>query len=112
MAEVVYIEINGNNIIVGVHSEDIANALLPQNHNVIEAEVEEPEGLVGLDASFITETLDKRPDPVDSTLAELQRGQLRRLSIELDLMVRLGEDTTAKQAEFDALKNTYQNPPP
>lgn len=40
---------------------------------------------------------------------ELEKRQaLRQLSIELDLMTRLGEDTTAKLAEFNTLKIAYQ----
>lgn len=36
------------------------------------------------------------------------RSSLRRLSIELDLQTRLGEDTTATQAEFNTLMAEYQ----
>ncbi len=36
------------------------------------------------------------------------RNRLEKLSIELDLMQRLAEDTTDKQAEFDALKLQYE----
>lgn len=43
---------------------------------------------------------------------ELQRREIRlqllELSNELDLQVRMSESTTATQAEFDALKTTYE----
>ena len=35
------------------------------------------------------------------------RSRLKLMSIELDLMTRLGESTTDLQADFDALKVTY-----
>jgi len=37
-----------------------------------------------------------------------KRDELRRLSIELDLMARLGEVTEEAQIEFDELKRIYQ----
>jgi len=37
-----------------------------------------------------------------------KRDELRRLSIELDLMARLGEATEEAQIEFDELKRIYQ----
>lgn len=43
----------------------------------------------------------------DTIEAKAYRLRLRQLSIELDLMTRLGETTTALQTEFDTLKATY-----
>ena len=107
MAEVVFIEHNVSNIIVGVHYQEINENTLPSNHAIIEAEVEEPEGLVGLNISLITEGLDKRPS-TELSQQDILRSELKTLSIELDLMERLSEDTTAKQAEFDTKKAQYE----
>ena len=111
MAEIVFLEVNTNtNIIVGVHSEDIPPDNLPNGYSTVQKEVEDPIGLVGQDLAIADLEIDKRVTLADLTLAEIQRIELRRLSIELDLQVRMGENTAATQAEFDALKNLYQNP--
>jgi hypothetical protein len=111
MGKIVFVEIDDNNIIVGVHSDAIPSASLPSGYTLVEKEdLEEPSGLVGQNASVIDETIDKRTTLDPLTDKERQRIELRRLSIELDLMVRLGEDTAVIQSEFDALKLIYETP--
>lgn len=108
MAEIVFVEINDNNIIVGVHSDDIPSALLPAGYSTVKKTVEDPAGLVGQNVSVIDETLDKRVAYGELAQADAMRLQLKQLSIELDLQERLTEDTTATQAEFDTLKALYE----
>lgn len=108
MAEVVFVEINDNNIIVGVHSDDIPSAFLPTGYSTVQKTVEDPAGLVGQNVSVIDETLDKRVAYGELPEADAMRLKLKQFSIELDLKERLNEDTTATQADFDALKALYE----
>lgn len=108
MAEIKWLELNASNIIVGVHSHEIPAGLLPEGYSCVQETVEQPSSLLGLNISEIDTIPKDRPLLFDLTLAEKYRNQLRVLSIELDLMARLDEDTTAKQAEFDALKTLYE----
>lgn len=109
MAKIKYAEVNDSNIIVGVHNYEIPAGSLPTGYTIVDIEgVEDPSGLVGQNVSVIPETLDKRVVLNQLTDAEELRLQLKQLSIELDLQARLAEDTTATQAEFDALKLAYE----
>lgn len=110
MAKVVFIEIDNNNIVVGVHNRAIEAVRLPSGYTQLEREVEDPSGLVGQNANKIDESISKRVNLDPLTDKERQRIELRRLSIELDLMVRLGEDTTVVQSDFDDLKVLYETP--
>ena len=49
----------------------------------------------------------KYNDLIRSNSKEDLRLQLKDLSIEIDLQERMGEDTTATQADFDAKKTQY-----
>lgn len=111
MAEIVYVQINGTNIIVGVHSEALNESLLPDGHTVVQKTVDDPQGLVGLPDSLIDETIDKRPDNDAITPKALLRQELKQLSNEIDLMERLEEQTTDIQADFDAKKAIYETLP-
>lgn len=110
MAKIKYAEVNNSNIIVGVHSDDIPAGLLPTGYSTVALpeDTVDPSGLVGQTADKINETIDKRVVLNELTEAETLRLQLKQLSIELDLQERLAEDTTATQAEFDAIKAAYE----
>lgn len=107
MAQIVFIEINDSNIIVGVHSHEPESKFVPPTHSIQEATVEDPQGLLGLPSTDIDTPPESRTKIGEPTLKENQRAELKRMSIELDLMEKLEEDTTALQAEFDALETAY-----
>jgi len=110
MAKIKYAEVNSSNVIVGVHNYEIPAAYLPTGYSLIDIEgVQDPTGLVGQTADKITETLDKRVILNQLSEADALRLQLKKLSTELDLKTKLGEDTTATQAEFDGVKLEYDN---
>lgn len=108
MAQIVYVEVDNNNLIVGVHKEDIPPSRLPQGFSTIKKTVEDPISLLGLDVARIDDAPNARKQLFQLTESETFRNQLKQLSIELDLMQRLGEDRTTKQAEFDALRLQYE----
>ena len=107
MAQVTFIQVDENNLIVGVHTDEPNADLIPSNHSIVEATVSDPSGLLGLPDSDILVKPENRTKIGEPTDKQNQRAVLKNMSNELDLMTRLGEDTTVKQAEFDGLKATY-----
>ena len=105
--ETVFVEIDDTNTIIGIHSDTISTKDLPVGNSVVEKTVEDPQGLLGLPDSQIDFTPAQRTPISVPTSEDDQRAELKNLSNELDLMVRLGEDTTTVQADFDAKKTTY-----
>ncbi|MBU2923072.1 hypothetical protein KO504_17110 [Winogradskyella psychrotolerans] len=98
-------------MIIGVHSDDIPAALLPTGYSTVrlDDDIEDPSGLVGQTVDKITEPKSKREVLNELSESDSLRLQLKQLSIELDLQNRMGEDTTATQADFDALKLQYES---
>lgn len=110
MAQVGYLEINESNIMVGWHT--VAPRSIQDGHSLTGLVTkEDPIGLLGLPDTQIDLEPDKRD--VIGTVPEkvLLRNELRTLSIEIDLMERLNEDTTDIQAQFDAKEAIYNSLP-
>lgn len=113
MAEVkeiedVYLEVL-DGIIIAYHSDEIDEKDLPLGHTIVFAQVEDPATLLGLSTRYIA--LDIKDRPVQNTLPQkdILRAQLRTLSIDIDLAVRLKEDTTALQTQFNELAVQYKD---
>tara|TARA_Y100001963_G_C6615980_1_gene369320 strand:+ start:154 stop:489 length:336 start_codon:yes stop_codon:yes gene_type:complete len=102
MAQVGYFQIDENNIIIAFHNEAPEPEFLPANHTVVQKTVEAPAGLLGLSSAEIDLEPDKRSLVGRPTEKEVSYSKLLAMSNELDLLTRLGEDTTDLQADFDA----------
>jgi len=110
MAQIGYIQIDENNIMVGWHSD--VPSELPNGHSLTnKVTKEDPIGLLGLPDSDIDIEPSKRVVLGEKTVKELLRLELLAISNELDLMARMSEDTTTLQANFDTKKSTYQGLP-
>lgn len=105
--ETVFVEIDDTNTIVGIHSDTIDSKDLPAGYSIVAKTIEDPQGLLGLPDSQIDTAPGSRTVIAVPTTKEGQRAELKNLSDELDLMVRLGESTTTVQADFDAKKTIY-----
>lgn len=78
-------------------------------NGVYEVTVDDDGVLEALDPDRLKLVRDEYRNDTSAALKGDQRDQLRALSIELDLMKRLGENQTSTQANFDALKLLYQS---
>ena len=106
ITETVYLEIK-NSIIIGIHSDDIDMSNLPEGHTIQMEDIEEPNSILGLNVSYIPLPVMDRPTVDEASEIDLKRGELKQVSVELDLAVRLGEDTTDLDAQFLILKDEY-----
>ena len=106
--EDVYLEVE-NGIIIAYHSDAIDESNLPKGHTIVFAQVVDPGTLLGLSTRYIELDISQRP--VQNTIPEkdILRAKLRTLSIDIDLAIKLKEDTTALQTQFNELAAEYNN---
>jgi len=104
--ESVYLEIK-DSIIIAFHSDNVDTSNLPAGHTIQLENIEDPNSILGLNVTFIDKPVADRPKLYDIPAIDLKRSELKSVSIELDLATRLGEDTTALDAQWITLKNEY-----
>ena len=109
MAQVTFIEINGDGIIVGIH--DTNPSALPEGHSIEEKTVIDPLGLLGLSVTQIDTLPEDRIKINVLSEKELLRSKLKDMSLELDFKTRMGEDTTDLLADFNRDKVLYDAMP-
>lgn len=107
-----------NGIVIGYHSDEIDNTLLPEGTKMVKANVENPDLLLGLDEKFIKENdREKIQEVSNNFFIETQKipikdsikKRLKSLLIDIKLAEELDEDVTELRKQFNTLKKEYKS---